>query len=92
MDIFYVDKIDPEKLINTGIESMLESLDPYTEYISEDDKGDFDFMTTGKYGGIGALIQKKDGRAQIMDVYEGTPAQKSGIYVGDYITTIDGCI
>ncbi len=90
LDIFYVDKIDPEKLINTGIESMLESLDPYTEYISEDDKGDFDFMTTGKYGGIGALIQKKDGRAQIMDVYEGTPAQKSGIYVGDYITTIDG--
>jgi len=90
LDIFYVDKIDPEKLINTGIESMLESLDPYTEYISEDDKGDFDFMTTGKYGGIGALIQKKDGRAQIMDVYEGTPAQKSGIYVGDFITTIDG--
>ena len=90
LDIFYVDKIDSEKLVNTGIEAMLESLDPYTEYISADDKGDFDIMTTGKYGGIGALIQKRESSAQIRNVYEGMPAQVAGINVGDYIITIDG--
>ena len=90
LDVFYVDKIDAEKLISTGIDAMLESLDPYTEYISAEDKGDFDFMTTGKYGGIGALIRKSGDLAQVMDVYEGSPAQTSGICVGDYIVTIDG--
>ncbi|SDB86899.1 S41 family peptidase [Williamwhitmania taraxaci] len=90
LDIFYVDNIDPEKLVNTGIEAMLMSLDPYTEYYSEEDKGDFEFLTTGKYGGIGAMIQKRGVMARIMDVYEGTPSQIGGISVGDYITKIDG--
>lgn len=90
LDIFYVDKIDPEKLVNTGIAAMLESLDPYTEYISEEEKGDFDFLTTGKYGGIGAQIRKDSKGGQVMDVYEGSPAQLGGINVGDFIVKIDG--
>ena len=90
LDIFYVDNIDPEKLVNTGIAAMLESLDPYTEYYSEEDKGDFEFITTGKYGGIGALIQKTGNVARVMDIYEGSPSQIVGINVGDYITKIDG--
>ena len=90
LDVFYVDKIDAEKLVSTGIEAMLESLDPYTEYISAEEKGDFDFITTGKYGGIGALIRKSGDLAQVMEVYEGSPAQTSGIGVGDYIVNIDG--
>lgn len=90
LDIFYVDNIDPEKLVTTGINAMLASLDPYTEYIPESEKADFDFLTTGKYGGIGALIRKNGKGAQIMEIYEGSPAQKSGIRVGDVITSIDG--
>lgn len=90
LDIFYVDNIDPEKLVTTGINAMLASLDPYTEYIPESEKADFDFLTTGKYGGIGALIRKNGKGAQIMEIYEGSPAQKSGIRVGDVITGIDG--
>lgn len=90
LDVFYVDNIDPEKLVTTGIGAMLESLDPYTEYFSEEEKGDFEFITTGKYGGIGALIRKGKEGAQIMEVYEGSPAQKGGLNVGDYITNIDG--
>lgn len=90
LDIFYVDNIDPEKLVTTGINAMLESLDPYTEYIPESESADFDFLTTGKYGGIGALIRKKGSEAQIMEIYQGSPAQKSGIKVGDVITKIDG--
>jgi C-terminal peptidase (prc) len=90
LDIFYVDKIDPEKLVNTGINAMLESLDPYTEYIPESEKADFDFLTTGKYGGIGALIRKNGTNAQIVEIYEGSPAQKAGIRVGDEISFING--
>ena len=56
LNLFYVDKPNPEKLVKTSIESMLESLDPYTKYIPEKDMDDFKFMTTGNYGGIGALI------------------------------------
>ena len=69
---------------------MLESLDPYTEYIPESEKADFDFLTTGKYGGIGALIRKNGTNAQIVEIYEGSPAQKAGIRVGDEISFING--
>src|SRR5215469_9950509 len=58
LDLHYVDTINPGSLIKTGIDAMLESLDPYTEYIPESEIEDFQFMTTGQYGGIGALVQK----------------------------------
>jgi len=57
LNAFYVDEIDPEKIIETGIENMLRSLDPYTVYYPESDADEFTFMTTGKYGGIGSLVR-----------------------------------
>ena len=58
LNMFYVDETDPEKLVTTSINSMLSSLDPYTTYIPESDMDDFQFQTTGEYGGIGSLIRR----------------------------------
>src|SRR5450631_4071479 len=71
LNIYYVDETDPGKLIKKGIDSMLESLDPYTNYITESEIDDYRFMTTGQYGGIGALIQKKGDLVIVKDPYEG---------------------
>ena len=89
LNLFYVDDTDPEKLIETGINSMLASLDPYTVYIPESDMDDFNFMTTGKYGGIGALIRQTDGYAIIAEPYEGSPSVLSGLRAGDQIISVD---
>lgn len=90
LNLFYVDTIDPEDLIEEGINGMLESLDPYTTYIPESEMDDFKFMTTGQYGGIGALIRKSDAFTVISDPYRGFPADKSGLKAGDVIVEIDG--
>jgi len=86
----YVDEINSADLIKTAIDEMLASLDPYTNYIPEDEIEDLRFMTTGQYGGIGALIQKKDDYIQITDPYYGFPAQKSGLIAGDIIIEVNG--
>lgn len=88
--LYYVDETDPEKLINESIEGMLKSLDPYTVYIPESDKDNFEFQTTGKYGGIGALIRRSNDYAIISEPYEGFPAQKAGLNAGDLILKING--
>lgn len=88
--IYYVDPADPQELVTTGIDVMLESLDPYTQFIPESEADDYRFMTTGQYGGIGALIGQRDGDVIITDPYEGYPAQKSGLSAGDVIQSIDG--
>jgi carboxyl-terminal processing protease len=90
LNLFYVDDIQPEKLIKTGIDDMLESLDPYTNYIPEEDMDDFKFMTTGEYGGIGALISKRGSDIIIAEPYEGFPAQKAGLKAGDKFLEVDG--
>lgn len=90
LNLFYVDETHPEKLVETSIESMLESLDPYTKYIPEKDMEDFKFMTTGNYGGIGALIQRKDEYAIISQPYKDFPADKAGLKTADRILKIDG--
>jgi len=90
LNLFYVDETNPEKLVETSIESMLESLDPYTKYIPEKDMEDFKFMTTGNYGGIGALIQRKDDYAIISQPYKNFPADKAGLKTADKILKIDG--
>jgi carboxyl-terminal processing protease len=90
LNLFYVDKTDPQKLIETSINSMLGSLDPYTVYIPESEMDDFNFMTTGEYGGIGALIRAGENYAIISDPYEGFPAVKAGLMAGDEIISIDG--
>ncbi|QQS52593.1 MAG: S41 family peptidase [Bacteroidota bacterium] len=90
VNALYVDETDPEKLIESSINGMLESLDPYTTYISEEDVDEFKFMTTGKYGGVGALIRKAGHYTMVSEPYEGFPAQKSGLQAGDTILSIDG--
>lgn len=90
VNLFYVDETDPEKLVEKSIEGMLETLDPYTTFIPESEMDDFKFMTTGKYGGIGALIRRNDHYTVITDPYEGFPAQKAGLKAGDVIIEIDG--
>ncbi len=90
LDLFYVDPIDPGKLVKTSIDKMLSTLDPYTVYIPESKMEDYKFMTTGQYGGIGALIRKKDDYLMIAEPYEGFPAQKSGLKAGDILLEING--
>ncbi len=90
LNLYYVDETDPGKLITESINSMLESLDPYTNYIPESDIEDYRFMTTGQYGGIGALISQRDDYVVIADPYEGFPAQKAGLIAGDVLLEIDG--
>ena len=92
LDLFYVDTIDPQKVIRAGIDAMLEEIDPYTTYYPEDDMDEFKQMITGKYAGIGSVIRlyKKRDRVVIYEPYEGTPAAEVGLKVGDIILEIDG--
>ncbi|MGI4874782.1 MAG: S41 family peptidase [Janthinobacterium lividum] len=89
VNTYYVDEVTPGKLMKTGIDGMLRSLDPYTNYIPEDDIEDFRTMTTGQYGGIGAFIVKRNGKTIVQSATEGYPAQKAGLLPGDEILTIN---
>ena len=90
LDLFYVDSIDVHRSILIGIDAMLEDLDPYTEYYSEEDMGDLKMMTTGKYGGIGSIIRmKKDSTVIIGEPYANMPAAETGLQVGDILLQID---
>ncbi|MBQ2133104.1 MAG: PDZ domain-containing protein, partial [Bacteroidales bacterium] len=87
----FVDTIDTEKLINKGISAMLNSLDPYTEYIPDENEEDLEMMRTASYGGIGAMIRKIDSiGVLISQPYIGSPAVKYGLEPGDFILAIDG--
>ncbi|MBB6612997.1 S41 family peptidase [Pontibacter sp. Tf4] len=90
VNTYYVDDVPPAQMMRTGIDAMLKSLDPYTNYIPEDDIEDFRTMTTGQYGGIGAGIGSHNGKVVIQMPYEGSPAQKAGLVIGDEILKIDG--
>jgi len=90
LNMFYVDETDPEKLVTTSINAMLSSLDPYTSFIPESDMDDFQFQTTGEYGGIGSLIRPSGSQVMIAEPYEGFPAAKAGIRAGDVILKVDG--
>ncbi len=86
----YVDDIDPEKFMRAGIDGMLDALDPYTVYIDERGRDEVDLLTTGRYGGIGLTIGRRNGHVTITSLTEGHPAVKEGLMVGDRITAIDG--
>ena len=90
LNTFYVDETDPGKLMKEGIDKMLKSLDPYTTFIPESDIEDFRFMTTGQYGGIGAIITKRNDYVYVSEPYKGFPAQKAGLMAGDKIVEING--
>ena len=90
LNIYYVDETDAGELMKIGIDAMLESLDPYTTYIPESEKEDFEFMTTGQYGGIGAIITKNGDWVYISEPYEGFPADKAGLIAGDKFIEIAG--
>jgi carboxyl-terminal processing protease len=90
LNLFYVDETDPKKLVEASIDGMLKSLDPYTTYIPADEQENFAFMTTGEYGGIGALIRRAGEYTIIAEPYEGFPAQKAGLKAGDTVFSIDG--
>ena len=90
LDMFYVDSIEINNLVQKTIESMLTRLDPYTEYYSEENIGDLQFLTTGEYAGVGAIVSYKDGGVIINQPYEGLPADKAGLKAGDRILEIDG--
>ena len=87
----YVDTVNFDKMVIAGVRAMLATLDPYTVYISEDEGEDFELLTTGNYGGVGALIRKAPGEGvRIIEPYEGSPAAKYGLQPGDTIIEIDG--
>lgn len=90
LNLYYVDEINPAELNESAINAMLDGLDPYTVFIPESQIEDVKLMTTGEYGGIGALIQFFEGKTQISEPYEGFPAAKAGLIPGDVFLEVNG--
>ena len=90
LNTFYVDELDPDKVIRSSIDNMLKTLDPYTVYYPESEADEFTFMTTGKYGGIGSLVRSSGNYVVISTVYKGFPADLAGIKPGDLLKKVDG--
>jgi carboxyl-terminal processing protease len=90
LNIYYVDEIKPGDLTKTGLDAMLESLDPYTVYIPESMVEDHRMSTTGQYGGIGAVVRKKGDYVMVTEPYDNSPAQKAGLQAGDIIVEVAG--
>ena len=90
VNTYYVDEVDPKKLIDTSISEMLNTLDPYTDYIPEEEGESFSIQTTGQYAGIGALIGVVNNKTVIRQTYIGFPAHDVGLKVGDELISIDG--
>ncbi|NLJ44547.1 MAG: S41 family peptidase [Bacteroidales bacterium] len=90
LNTFYVDELNPDKLVKTGIDNMLKTLDPYTVYYPESEGDEVAFMTTGKYGGIGSLVRGSGDYVVVSLVYKGFPADVAGIRPGDILKKADG--
>ncbi len=90
INTYYVDDVDPGHLMRTGIDAMMGSLDPFTNYISESEIEGYRFMTEGKYNGIGAISQKMGDFVTITELYEGQAADKAGLRPGDQLIAVDG--
>ena len=90
VDVNYVDTLNYEDLTETAINAMLRKIDPYTIYYPKKKDKDLRMLTTGKYGGIGSIIQQRDKKTYAVNPYEGKPAQVAGIEAGDRILSVDG--
>lgn len=90
LNTYYVDELDPDKLTNTAMFEMCGSLDPYSDFIPEEDMAEYRQQTTGRYGGIGAIIGTRGEFVMIQEPYEGFPAAKADLRAGDKIMSIDG--
>jgi carboxyl-terminal processing protease len=92
LDLYYVDTLEADKLVKTATGSMLNTLDPYTEYYPDDERDDLKQMLTGKYAGIGSLIHysKNEDRCIISEPFENMPAAEGGLKAGDVILSIAG--
>lgn len=90
IDLYYVDESNPGELMRTGIDAMLAELDPYTNFIPESRMEEYKLMTTGQYGGIGAIIRQVKENVMVIEPYENFPAQKAGLIPGDIFVEIDG--
>jgi carboxyl-terminal processing protease len=90
LNTFYVDDINPDKMVKSGIDNMLKTLDPYTIYYPESEGDEVTFMTTGKYGGIGSLIRGDGDYVVVSLVYKGFPADVAGIKPGDILKKVNG--
>lgn len=90
INLFYVDDVPSDKIVNAAAEGMTKILDPYTDYIPAEEMDDFATMTTGKYGGVGSLIRLAGDYVEFTAPYKGSPADRAGIRPGDRIVEIDG--
>ena len=92
LNLQYVDEVNPDKLMSDGAAGMVRNLDPYTAYMSEDEMTEFEFLATGKYGGIGAAIRMKrdSSGVYIAQPYKGSPSDLAGLKIGDMFVSIDG--
>jgi carboxyl-terminal processing protease len=88
----YVDQVSPDKLMQDGAVGMVRNIDPYTEFMSEEKMSEFEMMTTGKYGGVGATIRmRRDSSGVVVaQPYKGTPSDLGGLKIGDRFIEIDG--
>ncbi|MDR1551982.1 MAG: S41 family peptidase [Prevotellaceae bacterium] len=89
LNLLYVDDIDADKIVKSGIDGMLNELDPYTTFLPEEDSEEFDLATTGEYSGIGAIVGIQNSYIQIAETYKDFPADKAGLVSGDLILSID---
>lgn len=90
LSLNYVDEVSPDRLMSDAAAGMVRHLDPYTEYMPEEEMSDFEVLTTGKYGGVGSLIRKRGDYVIIAQPYKGSPADRAGLKIGDKIVAIDG--
>ncbi len=90
LSLNYVDEVSPDRLMQQAAAGMTRTLDPYTEFMPEEQMSDFELLTTGKYGGVGSLIRKKGDYVIFAQPYKGSPADRAGIRIGDRIVRIDG--
>lgn len=86
----YVDEVEADKIMRYGADGIMRNLDPYCSFLSEEEMKDFKTLTTGKYGGIGAVIRQDSNLVRIAEPYKGSPADKAGFKIGDKIVAIDG--